>query len=346
MMDFERFKQLYNEGVTYAKMAKQLHSSISTIVHYKKQLNLPDREYKQETLKIDEALFRKLYADGADYDEIAKAVGCAKTSVVNIRRRLGLPDRETKQKRNIDLVKLKQRYNSGATHAELCEEFEICEETLQRKIKKCGLPRRKNESLYEEQAFREAYMSGMSVSYLAKKFKMHTSYVFSRAQSLGLPSRKTLYNESEFIKAHIDGLTIVELAEKFKISKNTVLWHVQDLRLSSRAKQKNIVVEPLISQPEPARSDEKVKCEECIKTKVTAPMEPVIEPEVQPIYKNMTATFIVPPKSLREIEKLQLEQNIRKAERQFKITHKDQGFGSLINHEIEDQIMSPFTRSL
>jgi hypothetical protein len=342
-MDIELFKKLYNEGVTYAKMAKALHSSISTIVHYKKKLNLPDREFKQECIQYDEALFRKLYADGADYDEIAKAVGCARTSVVNIRRRLGLPDRETKPKRNIDLVKFKKRYLAGATHAQLCEEFEICEETLLRKIKKCGLPRRKNVSLYEEQAFREAYTSGMSASELANKFKMNTSNVFTRAKELGLPSRKTLYNESEFINAHRDGLTIMELADKFKISINTVRWHITDLGLSSREKKQSAVVEPLTSQPEPVRGNQKAS-EQVIEPKRP---EPIVQApvKVEKIKEPQRPHFTLPPPTLRQLEKRNQEIAMQRAERQYKITHKENGFGSLINEDLNDQIITPFTRS-
>jgi hypothetical protein len=43
---------------------------------------------------------------------------------MNIRKRLELPDREPKQKRDVNLEKFTERYNSKAIHAQLCEEFE------------------------------------------------------------------------------------------------------------------------------------------------------------------------------------------------------------------------------
>lgn len=348
MMDVERFNKMYTDGAKYSEMKNEFNISFSTINVTRVKLGLPKRERSFDRFDVDEKRFRELYDSKNPYhtyEEIAAELGCSTSLIVVLRRRLGLPDREPKPRLVIDEDKFCKMYLDGISHDQLCEEFGICIDTIRRLKKKFNLPSRKKKSSYNESDFIAAYNDGHSNHKLATMFMMERKTVSSKITELGLPSRKhpSVYNEADFRKAHASGMSIVELADKFKISSITVRWHVQDLGLSSRANKKTVVVEPLIDSPEPIRSDEKDKTKESIKTKLTAPVQPTKEPKVQA--KPMVATFSMPPKSLREIEKLQLQQNIRKAEAAYKITHKEHCYNALIGQELEDQIVTPFTRS-
>lgn len=129
-------------------MAKELKVSISTIQKYKNRLNLPTRQYPQETFQFEESLLRKLYGSRATYAEIAEKLGCATTTVMNIRKRLSLQDREPHQKKDLNREKLVAMYKAKATHRELSHAFNISVETIQRKRTKYCLSPRKNVSSY------------------------------------------------------------------------------------------------------------------------------------------------------------------------------------------------------
>ena len=348
-MDLELFKKMYKNGAKYKEMKKEFGGiSFSTINAIRVRLGLPKREKSFDRFDVDEELFLKLYNSREPYytyEEISSKLGCCTSLIVIIRRRLNLPDRAPKPRLDLDEVKFRQMYLDGISHDQLCDEFGICIDTIRRLKKKFNLPSRKKQSTYEKEAFIAAYNTGLSNHALSTMFSMERKTVSLRIAELGLPSRKPVsaYNEAEFVKAHASGMSIVALAEKFKISKNTVLWHIQELRLSSRVNKKTTGVELLMEHSEPVRSDKKNKTKESIRGKVTAPVKPAEVPEAQST-KTMISTFKMPPKTLREIQKMQLQQEVKRAERQYKITHKENGFGSLLGKEIDDQIVTPFTK--
>jgi len=75
---------------------------------------------------------------------------------------------------------------SGATHKEICEAFGISPDTLRKRIKEYGLPRRRQPLSIDIEAFRESYYSGLSSYQLAKNFGICRSSVARIVKQLGL----------------------------------------------------------------------------------------------------------------------------------------------------------------
>ena len=90
------------------------------------------------------------------------------------------------KKREIDIVRFIERYNSGATISQLCKEFSICTSTVREKIKELGLPRRRPPITVDIEKFRCAYYSGMSSYQLAETFRICRSSVARIVKELGL----------------------------------------------------------------------------------------------------------------------------------------------------------------
>lgn len=344
MMDVERFNKMYISGAKYKDLKKAFNGiSFSTINTYRIRLGLPKREKSFERLDVDETKFKELYHAKDHYytySEMATIFGCSEALICKIKQRLKLSDREQKSKLNIDEEKFARMYLNAAdyTHEMICDEFQICISTLQKLRKTLGLPDRKQKSIYIESDFIKAYNTGLSNHKLANMFCMERRAVQKRIQELCLPPRKnvSLY-ENEFREAHANGLSIIELADKFKMSRSQIYVYLRKFRLSYVKKIKTSVVEPLLNPLEPTRSKKKDKV-----AKPVRPIQPIEEQDIKVPVKNHVTTFAIPLRSLREIEKLRLNQNIRKTEQNYKITHKENGYGALIGKEI-DQIVSPFT---
>jgi len=90
------------------------------------------------------------------------------------------------KKRELDRDKLIQMYMSGITHDQLCNEFNISLDTLRKRIKQYGLPRRRQPLSIDIEAFRESYYSGLSSYRLSKEFKICRSSVAKIVKQLGL----------------------------------------------------------------------------------------------------------------------------------------------------------------
>jgi hypothetical protein len=183
-------------------------------------------------------------------------------------------------------------------------------------------------------------------SEIAKKFCMNRANVFSRARELRLPPRKPVsaYNEADFRAAFDAGLTSFKLAEKFQMSRSTAYWHIRELRLSTKEKKRSAVVEPIAKSPEPTRKRDKVIIPE---KSVSLSKEPetihetpepvhILEPVV---HDQRPIQFIVPP-TLKEVQRRQALQEQREIENRYKIAHKENGFTSLVNPEINNSIVS------
>jgi len=227
-------------------------------------------------------------------------------------------------------------YLSDYTLDQICDELKICISTLQKLRKKLNLPNRKNPSTYIESDFIKAYSDGLSNHQLAKMFCMERRTVQKRIQELNLPPRKNESSyEDYFRKAHKDGLTVPQLAERFHISRSHVYVCMRKFGLSYTSKTKTTFVEPAIEPSQPSRENKKTN-EQVINLKRP---EPIVRDTAK--VETMTATFSMPPKTLKEIQKLQLQQDMKRAERQYKITHKENGFGSLVK-EIDNPINLTF----
>jgi hypothetical protein len=90
------------------------------------------------------------------------------------------------KKREIDIGRLIGMYNSGATHAEICDAFDISIDTLRKRIRELGLPPRRQPLSIDEEEFREAYYSGLSSYKLAETFGICRSTVAKIVKELGL----------------------------------------------------------------------------------------------------------------------------------------------------------------
>ena len=90
------------------------------------------------------------------------------------------------KKRELDRDKLIQMYISGITHDKICEEFNISLDTLRKRIKQYGLPRRREPLSIDIEAFRDAYYSGLSSYKLAETFGICRSTVTHLVKELKL----------------------------------------------------------------------------------------------------------------------------------------------------------------
>jgi hypothetical protein len=90
------------------------------------------------------------------------------------------------KKREIDSDRFIEMYNSGATHAQLCVEFDICADTLRKQIRELGLPRRREPVSIDIDEFRCAYYEGLSSYKLSEKFGICRSTVRSLVKKLKL----------------------------------------------------------------------------------------------------------------------------------------------------------------
>jgi transposase len=221
---------------------------------------------------------------------------------------------------------------------QICDDMGICITTLQKLRTKLNLPNRKRQSTYEKDAFIAAYNTGLSNCALGTIFCMERRTVQKRIQELGLLPRKHVSSsyENEFREAHGDGLTVPQLANKFHLSRSQVYVYMRKFRLSYVKERKTSVVGPLMNPLEPVRSQKKDKAKESIKAKVTEP------DEVPEVHENRPH-FNLPPPTLRQLEKRNREIAMQRAQRDFKIRNRENGYGSLIK-EIDNQITSPFTR--
>jgi hypothetical protein len=291
-LNIERFRELYISGAKYTQIKKELGISFATINAYRIRLNLPKREKSCDRFEVDEELFRELY-DSRDpyytYVEIAEILGCCGSLIVNIRRRLGMSDREPKPRLTINEEKFKQMYlDPNNTHDMLCDEFNICVDTIRRLKKKYNLPDRKKKSTYDEKLFIESYNGGLSNHQLSATFGMERKTVALRIKELGLPPR------------------------------------------SARENKKMMVIE----SPEPARE-----------AKVTVPvLEPMVEKTSVPKINDRRSTqFFVPP-TLRQLQKEQNNIAMQRAQRDYRILKKENGFSSLIGKEIENPTSASIPR--
>lgn len=98
------------------------------------------------------------------------------------------------KKREIDCDKLIQLYNNGATLKEICDAFDISIDTLRKRIKQYGLPRRRQPLSIDIEAFKNDYYSGMSSYKLAETFGICRSTVTRLVKELKL-------RENEIFKA-------------------------------------------------------------------------------------------------------------------------------------------------
>jgi len=333
-MDVELFKKRYLSGVKYKELKKEFGVSFSTINVIRIRMGLPKREKSFERAEVDETKFRELYESREpfyNYSEMAAILGCCEASICNIRRRLNLTDREPKPRISLDEAKFRQMFLNGDSYDKICQHFGICTFSLQKLRKKLGLPDRKNKSTYNEKSFIEAYNAGLSNRALGAMFCMERRTVQKRIQELNLPPRKNVSSyEEEFRKAHKDGLTVPQLAEKFKLSRSQVYVYIRKFGLSY-TREKTTVVESVREQK---------------KVKVAKPVvaEHIVEKTPIPKIKEPQRPQLFVPPTLKEIQKMQRDIEIRHAERQYKITHKENGFGSLIGQEIDNPIVAPFSK--
>jgi uncharacterized protein YjcR len=82
--------------------------------------------------------------------------------------------------------KLIQMYMLGYTHVELCEAFGISPDTLRKRIKEYGLPRRRQPLSIDIEAFKNDYYSGISSYKLAETFGICRSTVTRLVKELKL----------------------------------------------------------------------------------------------------------------------------------------------------------------
>jgi len=102
------------------------------------------------------------------------------------------------KKREIDCNKLTQMYMSGATHKEICVEFDISIDTLRKRIKQLDLPRRRELLSLDIEEFRAAYYSGLSSYKLSEKFGICRSTVTHIVKELKLRESMNALHRMEY----------------------------------------------------------------------------------------------------------------------------------------------------
>ena len=88
-------------------------------------------------------------------------------------------------------------YMSGITHDKICEEFNISLDTLRKRIKQYGLPRRREPLSIDIEAFRDAYYSGLSSYKLSEKFGICRSTVTRLVKELKLRQNMNMIHRTE-----------------------------------------------------------------------------------------------------------------------------------------------------
>ena len=115
------------------------------------------------------------------------------------------------------------------------------------------------------------------------------------------------------------------------MSRTTVGRIVQKLGLPAlKDRQPVEPVTPVLEPLQSTRNDKTTTIKEIIQPVIVAP---VIVAEVQYV-KNMVATFAIPPRTLKEIQKQQQLQDMEIAERKWKIANRESGFTQLLDQEI------------
>jgi hypothetical protein len=90
------------------------------------------------------------------------------------------------KKRQIDIDRFIEMYNSGTPYSQLSEEFNLCPSTVKEKIKELGLPGRRESLSLDIEEFRAAYYSGLSSYKLSEKFGICRSTVTRIVKELKL----------------------------------------------------------------------------------------------------------------------------------------------------------------
>jgi hypothetical protein len=230
-----------------------------------------------------------------------------------------------------DVAEFKAAWNAGMTCEKIGEIFGICKSSVSWRAKALGLPLRKHSSSFNKDDFTEAYESGMSISQMTEKFNMSRGNVHRRIRTLGLTARKPvrLFNEKEFREAYRAGISSAQLAEKFHISRSNVYWRLTQLGLPTRERQKYRAREPVMNSPEPVVEHEIIP-----RTPEPVIAERTLSVQEQKRPKQKTLPFIAP--TLRELQRRQQQEEMRRAEREYKIINKENGFGSLINQVLSN----------
>ena len=113
------------------------------------------------------------------------------------------------KKREIDCDKLIEMYISGATHAEICDAFDISIDTLRKRIRELGLPRRRQPLSIDIEAFQDAYYSGMSSYKLAEKFGICRSTVWKIVKELKLRENMNAIHKVELTRVKAENSQLV-----------------------------------------------------------------------------------------------------------------------------------------
>ena len=104
------------------------------------------------------------------------------------------------KKRELDRDKLIQMYMSGITHDQLCKEFDISLDTLRKRIKEYGLPRRRPPITVDLEAFKNAYYSDVSSYKLAETFGICRSTVWKIVKELKLRENMNAIHKVELTR--------------------------------------------------------------------------------------------------------------------------------------------------
>jgi hypothetical protein len=113
-IDQEEFIKLYNEDVSYRKLARHFHCSIMKIQLTRIEFKLPARGLKIMESNVDEKRFRELYDNGYSYQSIGKILQISNATVAKYVKLYDLVERDAIIMR-IDVEKFKQDYLGGTS---------------------------------------------------------------------------------------------------------------------------------------------------------------------------------------------------------------------------------------
>lgn len=156
------------------------------------------------------------------------------------------------------------------------------------------------------------YLANAPYKEIAEELGISRQDVQNFKRKLKLASRqKTSYNEAEFIKARQEGLTHIELCKKFHMGMGAVSERIKVLGLSKR---KSLELKPKVEKPV---------------TSILPKLEHIPRKEKTEV-NHKSNSFFIPP-TLAELKRLQMLENMKKAERQYKTTTRDSGYTSILD---------------
>lgn len=285
---------------------------------------------------MDVELFKKRYSeDGATYKELKKEFGISFATINVHRIRLGLPKREKSFGRfEVDERRFRELYDSRDpffTYSEIADELGCCASLIVVLRRRLGLPDREIPSRLniDEEKFKRMYLDPSNTyDMICEEIGICVFTLQKLKKKYNLPSRKnkSSYEEKSFIEAYCAGLSNHKLASMFGMERKTVAMRIKELNLPPRLQKKTVKETPVIE-----------------------PSEPVIEPIIEQITekkKPEQKQFLILPPTLRQLEKHNQEIAIQRAQRDYMIAKKENGFTQLLGRETEPENYFPSGTSL